>query len=101
MFDKIKRLLGIGATSDDPESFDPSRPQRANPNPPRRDWFARVSERSAAARASRAVAEAKALDALDAKEPVLSREAARAADELLARVEGAPHHATRAARLER
>lgn len=102
MFEKFKRLFGFGAiTSDDePESFDHPRPQRANPNPPRRDWYARVSARSssaraaravadAKARAARAVADAKALEALDATEPALSREASRAADELLAKVEGA------------
>ncbi len=99
MFDKIRRFFGLGATSaGEPESFDPSRPQRVNPDPPRRDWYARVRARSFAARAT---ADARALDALDAREPVLSRDASRAADELFARVElqrGGPNQVVSASR---
>ena len=66
MFERIKKLFASIAASreDEPESVDHPRPRRANANPPQRDWFARVRERS---------------------EPALSPEARRAADELLAR----------------
>ncbi len=57
---------------DEPDSLDDPGPQRANPNPPRRDWFARVRARSARARAAR---DAQNLDADDAGEPELSPEA--------------------------
>jgi len=88
MFEKLRRILrSITAPSDDdPESFDHPRPQRANPNPPARDWFARVRERSLAASAANAARETKALEALDAKEPVLSRDASRQVDEVLAKM---------------
>jgi hypothetical protein len=85
MFEKLRRLLRTitASSDDDPESFDHPRPQRVNPNPPARDWFARVSSRSHEASARR---EAKALEALDAKEPVLSPEASRKVDEALAKM---------------
>ena len=68
MFDRIKKLFAYFAPEDEPESVDHPKPRRANANPPQRDWYARVRERSDTAR-----------------DPALSPEASRAADELLAR----------------
>lgn len=64
---------------DEPESFDNPRPQRANPNPPRRDWFARVRARSARARA---VKDASKLEDDDVEEHELSPEAKDSVDRL-------------------
>lgn len=88
MFEKLRRLLRTitASSDDDPESFDHPRPQRVNPAPPARDWFARVRDRSREAGAERAAHEVRALELLDTKEPVLSREASRQADEVLARM---------------
>jgi hypothetical protein len=64
---------------DEPESFDNPRPRRANPNPPQRDWFARVRSRSSRARAAEDAAK---LDADDVAEPELSREASESVERL-------------------
>ena len=74
MFEKLKRLLKSLTVlpEDEPESIDHPRPRRANHNPPQRDWFARVREKS-----------------LEAHDPTLSPEASRQLDELLAKA-GAP-----------
>jgi hypothetical protein len=69
----------VADMEDDPESIDNPRPQRANPNPPRRDWFARVRSRSARARAAEDAAK---LDAEDVDEPELSPEAEDSVDRL-------------------
>jgi hypothetical protein len=91
MFERLKRLIrNITSSDDDPESFDHPRPQRANPNPPDRDWFARVRDRSHEARVGRATADAKALAAQDSKEPHLSREASQHVDDVLAKAGAAP-----------
>ena len=82
MFERLKRFVKK-LTDGDPDSYDPSRPQRANPNPPERDWYARVRDRSEAARRARAVAETRALDANDGE---LSEEASQHVDEVLARM---------------
>jgi hypothetical protein len=88
MFEGLKRLYRrVSATlAEDTAGFDIDHPhpQRANPDPPRDDWFARVRERSLRSAATR---EAKALDALDARtdEPRLSRDASREVDALLAK----------------
>ena len=90
MFERLKRLIKSALTpppDDEPESVDHPKPRRANQNPPQRDWFARVSEKSSQASARR---EAKALDALDAKEPALSRDASAQVDALLAKTGVAP-----------
>ena len=73
----------VADMDDEPESFDNPRPQRANPNPPRRDWFART--RSKAARA-RAAEDADKLDAEDEGEPELSPEAAESVERLFAKM---------------
>lgn len=87
MFERLRRLIRtITAPSDDePESIDNPRPKRANPDPPRRDWFARVQDRSLEA-AELAEVETRKLEALDRDDPKLSREAERAAEQLLAKV---------------
>ena len=74
MFEKLRRLLRTitAPPEDEPESIDNPRPRRANANPPKRDWFARVNERSQ-----------------EAHDPTLSPEASRQVDELLAKA-GAP-----------
>lgn len=53
MFERFKRLLRsiVPSNEDEPESFDHPRPQRVNPNPPQRDWFARVRDASLEAEA--------------------------------------------------
>ena len=94
MFERLKRFVrSLTAPSDDePESFDHPRPQRVNPAPPAKDWYARVRDKSLAAdRAARArvVADVKALDALDEDEPALSQAAWEQVDDLLTRA-GAP-----------
>ncbi len=88
MFERLRRLIrNITAPSEDePDSFDHPRPQRVNPNPPARDWFARVRTRSFEASARE---QTKALAAQDDREPVLSREASKHADDVLARM-GSP-----------
>ena len=68
---------------DDPESFDNPRPQRANPNPPRRDWFARANAKAGRARAAD---DADRLDADDAGEPELSPEAESSVERLFQRM---------------
>jgi len=87
MFERLRRLIkSITAPADDePESIDSPRPKRANPDPPRRDWFARVQDRSLDA-AELAEVETRKLEALDRDDPKLSREAERAADQLLAKI---------------
>ena len=87
MFERLRRLIPtIPAPShDEPESIDNPRPKRANPDPPRRDWFARVQDRSLEA-AELAEVETRKLEALDRDDPKLSREAERAAEQLLAKV---------------
>ncbi len=64
---------------DEPESFDHPRPKRVNPDPPKRDWFARVEARSLRARA---VADARKLEAADDEPPRLSRDASASVDRL-------------------
>jgi hypothetical protein len=88
MFERLKRIIRsiASATEDDPESFDHPRPRRANPNPPARDWFARVRDKSLQASA---VKETKALERLDGQEPALSPTQSKQVDELLAKA-GAP-----------
>jgi hypothetical protein len=97
MFEKLKRRLQALARSikeeasapeDAPESFDHPRPKRNNPDPPKRDWFARVRDRSYEARAG-SKADASLLDH-DEEEPALSRDASRQVDELLAKTGVAP-----------
>lgn len=67
----------VADMDDEPESFDHPGPQRANPNPPRRDWFARTRSKSARSRAKETDA------ALDANaEPDLSAEASESVDRL-------------------
>ena len=67
----------VADMEDEPASFDHPAPQRANPNPPRRDWFARAKSKAARARAKETDAE------LDADgEPALSPEAAESVDRL-------------------
>jgi len=73
--------------ADEPESFDNPRPQRQNPNPPRRDWFARVRSKSARARAA---ADAAKLENEDADEPDLSPEASSTLDELFKKMRDKP-----------
>ncbi|MBX3188919.1 MAG: hypothetical protein KF819_18005 [Labilithrix sp.] len=88
MFERLKRLFrNLTASDTDPESLDHPRPRRANADPPKDHWYARVRSRSLEAHAS---AEAKALDALDRSEPdpVLSGDAARQADALIAKIGG-------------
>ena len=85
MFERLKRLIRKVTSSDDPESFDPSRPQRANPNPPARDWFARTRARSEQAHRAQAAADTRALEAADHQEPELSREASRHVDDVIAK----------------
>ena len=84
MFERLKKLFRelTAPDPDAPESIDNPRPKRPNHNPPQRDWFARVRERSLEARAE---ADTRALDRLDESEPRLSRETSRQADELLAK----------------
>jgi hypothetical protein len=69
-----------GMFDDAPDSLD--RPQRANPDPPKRDWFARTRERSLR---SVAAEEAAKLEKLDEAE--LDPEAAAVVDRLVARVD--------------
>lgn len=87
MFERLRRLIrNITAPADDePESIDNPRPKRANPDPPRRDWFARLQDRSLDAQALAEV-ETRKLDARDRDDPKLTREAERAANDLLARI---------------
>ena len=67
----------VGDMEDEPQSFDHPEPQRANPNPPRRDWFARTKSKAARARAQETDA------ALDAEaEADLSPEASESVDRL-------------------
>jgi hypothetical protein len=75
-FWKVPRTVA-DMEDEEPESFDDPRPQRANPNPPRRDWFARVRSRSARARAAD---DARKLD--DEGEPELSPEAEESVERL-------------------
>ncbi len=86
MFERLKRLLKsfTGSSDDDPESFDHPRPQRANPNPPERDWYARVREKSLRART---VSDVKALDDHYAE---LSPEASQHVDDVLAKMGKTP-----------
>ncbi len=69
----------VADMDDEPESFDHPGPQRANPNPPRRDWFARARSKAARARAAEDIDH---LAAEDAAEPELSPEAADRVDRL-------------------
>jgi hypothetical protein len=78
-FWKVPRTVADMEDDGEPESFDNPRPQRANPNPPRRDWFARVRSRSARARAA---ADAEKLEDDDVAEPELSPEAQDSVDRL-------------------
>lgn len=90
MFEKLRRMFrnitaSASRSDDEPESIDNPRPKRANPDPPRRDWFARVQDRSLDA-AELAEVETRKLEALDRDDPKLSREAERAAEQLLAKI---------------
>jgi hypothetical protein len=69
----------VADMEDEPESFDHPAPQRANPNPPKRDWFARAKAKAGRARAAK---DSDQLDADDAGEPELSPEAADSVDRL-------------------
>jgi hypothetical protein len=84
MFERLKRFLRTITTppDDEPDSIDHPRPQRANPNPPQRDWFARTRDKSFKASAAK---QAAALDRLDESELKLSQETSRQVGELLAK----------------
>ena len=86
MIERLRRLFrSITAPDNAEESFDPSRPHRPNANPPKRDWFARVRDRSVSASASR---ETRSLEREDDRAPVLTRDAQRQADELIKKTIG-------------
>jgi hypothetical protein len=89
MFERLKRLWKSisNPPEDEPESVDHPRPKRANANPPQRDWFARVREKSLDADAAR---KTRALERLDDDEPQLSREASKQVDDLLTKAGAAP-----------
>lgn len=86
MIDRLRRLFrSLTASDEAEESFDPSKPHRPNANPPKRDWFARVRDRSASASATR---ETRALERDDHRAPALSPEAQRQADALIKKTIG-------------
>lgn len=66
----------------EPDPIDVPRPQRANPDPPKDNWFARTEKRSLTTAAKNETA---ALDRLDAMAPRLSQESAQKVDDLLAK----------------
>jgi hypothetical protein len=95
VFERIGRFVRkvISGLETPPDSFDEPRPQRANPDPPRNEWFGRVRARSQAATTKAATKaaknEAKKLDALDKAEPnpALSAAGEKAVDDLFAKLE--------------
>lgn len=68
----------------EPDPIDVPRPQRANPDPPKDNWYARTAKRSLTTAAKNETA---ALDQLDklSPSPSLSRENAAQVDDLLAK----------------
>ena len=66
----------------EPDPIDVPRPQRANPDPPKDNWYARTAKRSLTSAAKNETA---ALDRLDEMAPRLSPESSEKVDDLLAK----------------
>lgn len=87
MFEKLRRLVRRLTSESAPDSFDIDcpRPQRSNPDPPKRDWYARTQSRSFEALSAQDAATLKTRD-----KKALSVDDTRAVDDLVAQAIALP-----------